>query len=59
VYKLRCFIVIKGELVCGIFFETYFGVLSVPELIISALSEKAGDDVLMVIYGDNVHSVPK
>jgi len=26
---------------CGIFFETYFGVLSVPGIIIPALSEKA------------------
>jgi len=40
-YELHCFIVTKSELVCGILFQTYFGVLSVPDLIIRTLSEKA------------------
>jgi len=40
-YKLHWFIVMKGEQVSGIFFETYFGVLSVPDLITPTLSGKA------------------
>jgi len=35
------FTVIKGKLVCRIFFETYFGELSVPDLIMPTLSEIA------------------